>query len=564
MGIKRLTLQEFVDRIHARYSNFTFSRVSGDFKGQKSRAYLNCPKHGEFECMPIGTRHVVCPGCKSDEVRVEGLAALKAKCFELFGSRIKIVEDTYIKSNAKVDIICDTHGRSTIRAGTILFNSEGRTQYGCKKCADEGTGSSRMLPFTEFVRQMQEKHGKDAVEYLEEGYVGMGGNITYICPTHGKVTATAFNHTKAELPCKFCAVERRSVNARIPFEQFLEKSRKIHGDRYDYVEDSYIAMSESTGIVCKVHGEFNQVPSDHVTSKAGCPKCACSISKGEIELKEFLEGAGLEINHQFRYEGRKEFDILANSHNIAIEYDGILWHSTKFRDRETQLLKARNAKELGVSLIRIFEDEWLNRKEQVKSLLLARFGIHKGERVFARKCVVREIPNYEAKKFLETHHVQGWCHSGICFGLFHEQECVAVMVFKSSMSGRYQAGSGEFELARYASKGLVVGGAGKLLKHFIRTHSPSRIVSFSEKRLFSGKLYESLGFVREAEVAPSYTYIYSGKCVRHHKSGFQLARLREKFPDVFKEGMTEEEVCAAAGYYRCYDDGKVRWALTLN
>lgn len=125
MGIKRLTLQEFVDRIHARYSNFTFSRVSGEFKGQKSRAYLNCPKHGEFECMPIGTKHVVCPGCKIEEVREAGLATLKAKCFELFGDRIKIVDDTYTNSNAKVDIICDTHGRSTIKAGTMLSTLKG-------------------------------------------------------------------------------------------------------------------------------------------------------------------------------------------------------------------------------------------------------------------------------------------------------------------------------------------------------------------------------------------------------------------------------------------------------
>lgn len=564
MGIKRLTLQEFVDRIHARYSNFTFSRVSGEFKGQKSRAYLNCPKHGEFECMPIGTRHVVCPGCKTDEVREEGLATLKAKCYELFGGRIKIVEDTYIKSNAKVDIICDTHGRSTIKAGTIMFNSEGRIQYGCKKCADEGFAAARMLPFAEFVRQMQEKHGKDAVEYLAEGYIGMGGNIAYICPTHGKVVASAFHHSRAKLPCKFCSADGRSERSRIPFSQFVENAKAIHGDRYDYIEDSYIAMSGQAGIVCKVHGKFSQLASDHITSQAGCPRCAATISKGEVELKEFLESAGLAVTHQFKYSGRREFDILVDSHNIAVEYDGIPWHSTKYRDRETQLLKARHAKDLGVSLVRIFEDEWLNRKEQVKSLLLASFGIHSGERVFARKCQVREISNYAAKSFLNAYHVQGWRHSGISLGLFSGDSCVAVMVFKSSMSGRYAAGSGEYELARYASKGLVVGGAGKLLKSFIRAYKPSRIVSFSEKRLFSGKLYESLGFVKEADVAPSYTYIFPGKTVRHHKSGFQLSRLRKKFPDVYDESLTEEEICAAAGYYRCYDDGKVRWVLSLD
>ena len=52
--------------------------------------------------------------------------------------------------------------------------------------------------------------------------------------------------------------------------------------------------------------------------------------------------------------------------------------------------------------------------------------------------------------------------------------------------------------------------------------------------------------------------------VRHHKSGFQLSRLRKKFPEVYDEFLTEEEICAAAGYYRCYDDGKVRWAMSLD
>ena len=318
MGIKRMTLQEFEERIVSRYAPFTLSKISGEFKGQKSRAYLHCTKHGEFECMPLGPRTVVCPGCRADAVREEGLASIKLRAFELFGERIKIVEDTYVNSGSEVDIVCELHGRSTIRAGTILFNSEGRTQYGCKRCADANFGASRTLPFDKFVEQMQEKFGKNTVEYLPEGYTGLSGKITYVCPKHGKVTAEAFHHTKAKLPCKTCAAERRSEGSRVPFGKFLEKSRKIHGDRSDYIVGSYTAMSDSASIVCKVHGEFGQLPSDHVTSKAGCPKCAGSVSKGEIELKEFLEGTGLEISHQFRYAGRREFDILVSSHNIAI------------------------------------------------------------------------------------------------------------------------------------------------------------------------------------------------------------------------------------------------------
>lgn len=100
MGIKRMTLQEFEERIATRYAPFTLSKSVG-VQRTEVQSLPELYWHGDFECMPLGPRTVVCPGCRADAVREEGLASIKLRAFELFGERIKIVEDTYVNSGSK-------------------------------------------------------------------------------------------------------------------------------------------------------------------------------------------------------------------------------------------------------------------------------------------------------------------------------------------------------------------------------------------------------------------------------------------------------------------------------
>jgi hypothetical protein len=54
---------------------------------------------------------------------------------------------------------------------------------------------------------------------------------------------------------------------------FIQKAAEVHGDRYDYSRFIYVKSNVKGKIVCKVHGEFWQVPSSHLQG-SGCPKCA--------------------------------------------------------------------------------------------------------------------------------------------------------------------------------------------------------------------------------------------------------------------------------------------------
>ena len=106
----------------------------------------------------------------------------------------------------------------------------------------------------------------------------------------------------------------------------------------------------------------------------------------------------------------------------------------------------------------MFETEWLEKQNIVKSVISSKLGKYK-TRLYARKCEIIELD--EDKEFLNLYHIQGSCSSSIKLGLKHENELVAVMSFgKSRFNKQYH-----WELLRYASKDCVIGGAGKLLAY---------------------------------------------------------------------------------------------------
>jgi predicted acetyltransferase len=91
----------------------------------------------------------------------------------------------------------------------------------------------------------------------------------------------------------------------------------------------------------------------------------------------------------------------------------------------------------------------------------------------------------------------------------------------------------------------------KLLKVFCQEYSPTSIVSFSDNRLFSGGVYEKMGFKYDGEVPPDYYWVKGGR--RFHKSSLR------KRGEERTSGKTERELREAQGYRRIWDLGKKRW-----
>jgi hypothetical protein len=250
--------------------------------------------------------------------------------------------------------------------------------------------------------------------------------------------------------------------------------------------------------------------------------------------------------------GRKELDIYLPEKHLAIEFDGFYWHSEQKGKGESYHLDKTNAcADKGIRLIHIFEDEWNLKQDIVKDRIRSILGIGQ-TRIFARKCIVRDIDSKTSNMFLEANHLQGGDNSSIRYGLYFNDELVAVMTFGKPRFNKNH----DWELIRFASKcGVnVVGGASKLLNHFRSSHSGS-IVSYADRRYSDGNLYEQLGFVQVGVSNPNYWYVKGVEKLTRYAC--QKHKLKDVLGDGFDPNLSEFENMSLNGWTRVHDCGNI-------
>ena len=123
----------------------------------------------------------------------------------------------------------------------------------------------------EFIEKAKAVHG-DKYDYSKVNYVDAITKVCIICPEHGEFWQTPNMHINDKNGCKLCGIKNRSNKRKKTTEQFIEKARKIHGNKYDYSKVNYVNSQEKVGIMCPKHGEFWQNPRKHL-SGCGCSKC---------------------------------------------------------------------------------------------------------------------------------------------------------------------------------------------------------------------------------------------------------------------------------------------------
>ena len=256
----------------------------------------------------------------------------------------------------------------------------------------------------------------------------------------------------------------------------------------------------------------------------------------------------------------KELDFYIPSKNIAIELNGLFWHSETGGgiNKWYHLNKSKNCIFHGIRLIHIFENEWIKKQEIVKSVLKNVFEVT-SERIFARNCEIKELDIKVKDKFLDENHLQGKDKSTIKLGLFNNNELVSAMSFRKT--SRFDK-TVDWELMRYCNKlnTNIVGGASKLFSHFMNTIRPHSIVSYSDRRYFDGNLYQQLGFSFVKSSSPGYYYIGDKYKSITHRMTFQKHKLKKLLP-VFNENLSEWENMKNNGFDRIWDCGNDKWIL---
>ena len=273
-------------------------------------------------------------------------------------------------------------------------------------------------------------------------------------------------------------------------------------------------------------------------------------SQEEKLIIDWLKEIGLEIIERDKSLGI-ELDILIPNLNIAIEYNGLYWHSELYKDSKYHLNKTEICNESGIRLIHIWEDDWLYKREIVKSILLNSLKLN-NKRIFARNCKIVIVDSKIKNDFLDKNHIQGKCQSSINIGLEYNGELVSLMTF----GGRNINTKKEFELIRFCNKTHynIVGSASKLFKYFIRNYNFENIISYADVSHFTGDLYKTLGFKYSHRSQPNYWWVVDN--IRHHRFTYNKKRLVKEGAD---PKMTEVEIMYKKGYFRIFGCGQDKY-----
>ena len=346
---------------------------------------------------------------------------------------------------------------------------------------------------------------------------------------------------------------------------YYENQKKITEAKYKTIWNDLGYDVEFIGSLSKITHITCQSTLIRSTKSAvnptACETCYSSqvVSIEEKNLVEWLKTITSEeiiTNDKSILGNGFEIDIYFPKRNIAIEFNGLYWHSEEVgKGQWYHRTKTDKCKEIGIRLIHIFEDEWISKQHIVKNRLLYIFGLSPKIVSGARKCDIKRISIEESRKFHTSHHIQGYGNGTICYGLFYIGNLVSVMDFAtlSKVKGARPL-ENVWELTRFSSNGSIPGAANKLFVNFVKDYDPLQVISYSDIRWNTGEVYKNLGMKKSGSTVPGYWYVKG--VTRYHRWKFRKDQLVKQGHDA---NLTEKEIMKSLGYKRIWDCGHDKW-----
>jgi hypothetical protein len=539
----------------ARATKYTFNDVEGiiENKGCKLLSYINvtspvtviasCGHEYTFSCLKAIT---------------EGLGLCRSCAMTSASTNIKYFDDIdhifaergctllkFTKAKAPITYIASCGHENTLNGLNAFVTSKYNV---CSNCA-RGVANDRRIKDVAYIEKLCTSRGCKVVKYT-----AMKDPLTYISPCGHTTTISRAEllRKKKNILCDECNSKRRVT------DESVKKEVEANGCTFLGVHSkntSKISIIPRCG-----HGtKIVTMPSVRFGHSTLCERCSASSSKAEQGVIDFLKEHTTVLERQRVLQGRYEIDAYLPEYNFGVEFDGVYWHSeSRGKDRMYHLNKTNIAKEKGITLFHIFENEWVNKREIIESILLSKLG--KTDKIFARATLVQEVTTSDVKEFLQKNHRQGYVVSSINLGLYHNDILVSLMTFSKSRYGQQQ-----YELLRFCNilNTTVVGGASKLLSFFEKNYKVSSLVSYADLRYSVGGVYTQLGFNFSHNSAPNYWYFKNRSLLLESRVKYQkhkLPKLLKNF-DVTK---TEYENMLANGYDRIWDCGNAVFIKEYN
>lgn len=307
---RKLTTEEFIRRaknVHG--DKYDYSKV--EYTGCDTSVCIICPEHGEFMQRPADhLRGVGCAKCYGNVTSTTEEFVKKAR--EIHGDKYDYSKVLYKNNKTKVCIICPEHGEFLMKPNHHLGG------HGCCECA-----GLKKLTTEEFIKRAKETHG-DKYSYSKVEYVNQDTPVCIICPEHGEFWQRPSKHLRGEKCCR-CSREHSANVLALTTEEFIERAKEVHGDKYNYSKVEYTRSNIPVCIICPEHGEFVVKPNYHLDG-VGCP--ICNESYLEKEIRVYLDRTNVGYIYQcrksiFEWLDKQSIDFFIPKYNAGIECQGI-------------------------------------------------------------------------------------------------------------------------------------------------------------------------------------------------------------------------------------------------
>lgn len=344
---------------------------------------------------------------------------------------------------------------------------------------------------------------------------------------------------------------RWGVSHIFEYNEYRDSSFKIssHSNYISYEEGLNVFMCDSGHaheFTISTDDYYGRTKSGNKLCTVCCPISDTSSLK-EKEIFEFIEShySG-QIIRGYRPD-KLEIDIYLPELGLGFEFNGLWWHSSKYKEKAYHRKKTQHFKDQGIRIIHLWEDDWIEKSSILKSQIKNWLGMSR-TKIFARQCQIVEVAN--SSDFLGANHLQGPDRSSIKIGLLYGTELVSIMTFNKA-EGRKKMDSQSWNLSRFCNKTdhNVVGGASKILSWFLNKYQAGRIVSYADSDWSVGNLYHQLGFKLLYQTGPDYKYLINHR--RVHKSRYRKSNLAGSI----------SESQHMKGVPKIWDCGKIKFEL---
>jgi DNA-binding phage protein len=355
-----------------------------------------------------------------------------------------------------------------------------------------------------------------------------------------QVTKTLIEKAKLSAPTKFDIWKKQYEDVLKNLEFYVIKNRtqtllEISNEYNISIEQLKRAFKEK-GLNPKIHS-YNK-------------------SKGEIECRDFIRSLGVFCD-SYRFEKKYEIDCYVSDKNFGLEYCGEYWHQylPYKKNKKYHIEKTLYFENCGIKLMTIFESEWKSEKRHIlESMIKSRLGLI-DNKIFARKCIVREIDKETANNFHISNHISGKTTSSKNYGLYYKETLVSVLsIIKSRFDKKYQ-----YEISRFSSmkNTIVIGGLSKLYDYFVKQMNPISCMTYADLRFGQGLSYTKIGFTCEGITPPNYHYYNKNTELLESRMKYQKSKLTKMLE--YDSSKTEFQIMTDAGYFIVFDCGNKKY-----